>query len=146
MDKNYETTRECFFKSYKSFIDFVTLTNNNDSMYTILVLKKNLFKNLIMVNIIIRNSNSGDNLYNEYSSNVILSRGDAEEIIDDIRNVFIDNHYVDYSSINARTYVQTLQNTNFSLNIKLNYEPELIKAIEFNKKINSKTRVLKTKK
>ena len=60
-----------------------------------------------------------------------------ENLIDDIRNDFKDCHDIEYTSINYRTCFQTIQNTKFSLNIKLNSDKEIKKAFCFNENINT---------
>lgn len=138
MEQNeYKIRKDCFFKSYKSFIDFVSITHSDYSMYSILVLKKPTFNDLSKVSVIIRNCYDANGTENEYACNVILTHEDASKLIDNIREDFRDNHYITYSTVNERTLVQTLQNTNFSLNIKLNNENEYQKAYIFNKNINN---------
>lgn len=143
--KNYEEARKYFFESYKTFIDFLMFTCNEYSMYSILVLKKDLHNNLSKVNIVVRNSYNGDDMYNEYSNNVILSSEEAENLVNDIVNDFKDNHYISYSTVNTKNFTQVLQNTNFSLNIKLNNEYELKRALNFNSKINCSPKSLQKK-
>ncbi len=48
--ENYELTKEYFFKSYKAFIDLIMFTHDEYSMYSILIIKKNLHRNLSKVN------------------------------------------------------------------------------------------------
>ena len=143
--KDFKIIKDCFFKSYKSFIDFVSITHNDFSMYSILVLNKQMYSNLSKVSIIIRNRHNYDGMYNEYANNIILTKDIEHILIEDIREDFKDNHYIAYSAINTRTLIQTLQNTKFSLNIKLNGETEFEDAMKFNEKINkdeSRHRVL----
>ena len=134
--KDYKKIRDCFFKSYKSFVDFITITHNDYSMYSILILKKTIYNHISKISITIRNSHNSDSMFNEYSNNVILTNDEAENLINDIRNDFRDTHDISYSAVNTGTFIQTLQNTKFSLNIKLNNLKEYEEAIEFNDKIN----------
>ena len=137
---DYKIVKESFFKSYKSFIDVIMLTNINNKLYNILVLRKAIDKNLTNVSIIIRSSNNNnEDAYHEQISNMILSNEEACNLIDDIRNDFKENHYIAYSSLNYYTKIQTLQNTKFSLNIKILNEEEFEDAIAFNNKINCKS-------
>lgn len=136
--KKDKIIKDCFFDSYKSFVNCMMITHNEYSMYSILVLKRNTYNDLSIVSIVIRNSHNGDGMLNEFSNNVILSKEEAHNLIDDIRNDFRDNHDISYSGVNTRTCIQTLQNTKFSLNIKLTDEIELEEAMEFNNKINCK--------
>ena len=139
MNVNYEVIRKYFFNSYKSFIDFVSLTHNDEGLYCILILKKRLYNNLSKINVVIRDSQSGD-MYNEYSNNIILNNYEADKLIDDIRDDFVNNHYIAYSSVNPKTNIQTLQNTRFSLNIKLININEFERAMIFNNSINNHKR------
>lgn len=134
--KDYEQIKNGFFASYKSFVDFVMLTHDGYNMYSILILKKPTYNGMSKVSIIIRNSYFGEDTSNEFSSSVLLSANEANNLINDIRNDFRDNHFILYSGVNPRTLIQTLQNTRFSLNIKLNNEQEYKEAIIFNDKIN----------
>lgn len=135
--ENFEEIKESFFLSYKTFIDCAMLTHNGYSIYSILVLKRKTYNNLSKISITIRNSHSGEEIFNEYSNNVILPNEIAESLLNDIKKDFIDNHDIAYSSVNPMTFIQTLQNTKFSLNIKLNNKQEYEEAIEFNDTINS---------
>lgn len=134
---NYKIIRDSFFNSYKSFVDFIMLSNSQKKLYNILILRKPIHNNLTRVNIIIRSShNNDDTYYHELASNMIINNEEASNLINDIRNDFKDNHYIAYSSVNPRTLIQTLQNTKFSLNIKLINNIEYEEAINFNKIIN----------
>ena len=134
--KDFKKAKDSFFISYKAFIDCIMLTHNEYSMYSILVLKKNDYGDLSRVTIIVRNSYNGEYMFNEYSNTIVLPVELADTLINDIRNDFYENHYITYSSVNPRTYFQTLQNSKFSLNIKLNNEHEYEEAINFSDKIN----------
>lgn len=142
---NMVVIKNSFFNSYKSFIDYITVTHTNFSMYSILVFKKKTYNNLVKVNIIIRNFQNEENTINEFSSSVTLNNIEAEGLIDDIRKDFKDNHDIEYTSINYRTCFQTIQNTKFSLNIKLNDDRELEKAFYFNEDINRNEKRYKVK-
>lgn len=134
---NYKLIKDSFFNSYKSFIDFIMLSNKQNRLYNILILRKPMNYNLTKVNIIIRSThNSNDNYYHEFSCNMILNNNEANNLINDIRNDFRNNHYIAYSSVNHKTLIQTLQNTKFSLNIKLINKEEYEEAISFNNEIN----------
>ena len=140
MGMDYKLIEETIFNSYKSFMEFLRLTNKNNVMYTILVLRKPLCKGITSVNIIINSININDennsNNYN-YKTNTVLPETESRQLIEDIRIDFRDNHYVSYSTVNESNLIQTLQNTNFSLNIKLLNEDEINEALSFNEKINS---------
>lgn len=134
---DYKIIRGSFFNSYKSFIDFIMLTNADEKMYNILVLRNPINENITNVNVTIRNSNNNTSeYYNEFTCNMILNNDDANSLINDIREDFKENHYISYSSVNRMLSIQTLQNTKFSLNIKLLNNSEYEEAIIFNSKIN----------
>lgn len=134
---NYKPIRETIFNSYKSFMEFLRIINETNTMYTILVLRKPLNKGMTNVSIIINSINVNDenNNYN-YKTNAVLPSTESRKLIEDIRLDFKDNHYVSYSTINESNLIQKLQNTNFSLNIKLLNEDELNDALSFNNEIN----------
>jgi len=134
-NKKYKITKDCFFRCYKAYIDYLGITNI-ESMYNILVLRKPIHNNLSKITIIIKNYYTGEDTANEFSSNVILTNEETISLINNIREDFKSNHYIAYSSVNPRTLIQTLQNTKFSLNIKLINAIEYEETINFNKKIN----------
>lgn len=134
---DFKPIRETIFNSYKSFMEFLRLINESNTMYTILVLRKPTTKGMTNVSIIINSINVNDenNNYN-YKTNYVLPDSESRELIEDIRLDFKDNHYVSYSTVNKSNLIQKLQNTNFSLNIKLLNEDELKDALSFNDEIN----------
>jgi len=134
-NKKYKITKDCFFRCYKAYIDYLGITNI-ESMYNILVLRKPIHNNLSKITIIIKNYYTGEDTANEFSSNVILTNEETISLINNIREDFKSNHYIAYSGINPQTFIQTLQNTNFSLNIKLYSIEEYEEALKFNSKIN----------
>lgn len=146
MEKNnYAVTKEKFLCSYKSFIDYIDLIHKEQNMYNILVLRKDSKNGLVVVSVIIRNCNNDERMLNEFSNNVLLSREEANNLVYDIRMDFRDNYDIHYSTLNPKNFIQTLQNKNFSLHIKLNNISEFEEALKFNSKINCnkiKSRVL----
>lgn len=142
-EKNYKVLKDSNFNCYKSYIDFISCNLRNNDIYSILVLRKDIGDNLVKVNIIVKNCFCSESS-NEFYSSVILSKECSYELIDSIRNDFMNNHTILCSVINPKTLIQTLQNTNFSLNIKLfNCSDELDEALKFNQNINkSKYRAL----
>ena len=134
-NKKYKIMKDCFFNCYKSFLEYITISNT-ESTYSILVLKKEIFNNLSKVTVIIKCFNGNNDIANEFSNNVILSSDEATNLIQNIREDFKSNHYIAYSGINTHTFIQTLQNTKLTLNIKLNNSSEYQEAINFNSKIN----------
>lgn len=146
MEKNNNVViKEKFLCSYKSFIEFINLTHEEQNIYNILVLRKNLKNGLVTVSVIIRNCTNDERMFNEFSNNVLLSKEEANNLVYDIREDFKDNYDIDYSSLNPKNLIQTLKNTIFSLHIKLNNISEFEEALEFNSKINcnkAKSRVL----
>jgi len=134
---DYKLIKEAFFNSYKSFMNFLRLTNETNIMYNILILRKHLNDNLTNVNIIINSIDTTDENHNyNFKTNAVLTNEEAQELIEDIRLDFKNSHYISYSSANQSNLIQRLQNTNFSLNIKLLNEEELKDAIHFNDEIN----------
>lgn len=135
---DYKTMREYFFTSYKSFITCIMMTNKQQNTYNILILRKLTEQNLCNINIIINSGyNNNSESYHELKSNITLNMEEAYNLINDIRNDFKDNHYISYSAINPKNLIQVLQNTRFSLNIKLLNKEEYEDAMNFNNKINS---------
>lgn len=138
-ENNNAVIKEKFLCSYKSFINFIALTRKKQNMYNILVLRRNSEHQMVTVSVVIRNYNNDERILNEFSNNVILNVREANELIYDIREDFVNNNNILYSSVNSKNFIQTMQNANFSLNIKLNSEREFEEALEFNSKINSNT-------
>ena len=140
MKNNNAVIKEKFLCSYKSFINFIALTHKNQNMYNILVLRRNSEHHTVTVSVIIRNYNNDERILNEFSNNVILNAKEANELIYDIREDFVTNNNILYSTVNPKNFIQTMQNTIFSLNIKLNSEREFEEALQFNSKINCKSK------
>lgn len=134
-EEKYKIAADYFFRSYKTFIDYIALTNN-ENMYNILVLKKPESNNLFKITVVIRCYCTVNDISNEFSNNVILTNEEATNLINNIREDFKNSHYIAYSGVNSQTLFQTMQNTKFSLNIKLNSISEYEDAVNFNNKIN----------
>lgn len=127
---NYKIIRDSFFNYYKSLMDFLRLMiETNNRTYNIEISRQLIDYDLFKVTVTINNQNITDDTF-------ILNREEAEMLIDKIRCDFKENHYISYSSLNQKTLIQTMQNTNFTLNIDLLNEEELEKAIKFNDTIN----------
>ena len=136
----YKELKNSFYSSYKTFMDFINITTNPNDIYSILILKKETDNNLVKINIIIKNCYCKEET-NEFYNNVTLNQEEALNLINDIRNEFKYNHNVLYAIINYKTLIQTIQATNFSLNIKLdNSNLELEEALTFNQKIKQNTK------
>ena len=156
---NYKLLKDCFFNSYKNYIDYITLILENYNMYKILITKEEIDIDLYKISIVIRdtkydrhrdllNEDKNNKSYFEYTNNIILPKKIYMELIEDIVSDFIKNHYIIYSSVNTHTLLQTIQNSKLLLNIKLNSEEELNEAIKLNTQINcnkGKTKVLNRK-
>lgn len=127
---NYKIIKDSFFNYYKSLMDFSRLMIEiNNKKYTITISRKLVANELFKVNVTINNQDiTGDNF--------ILNEEQATTLIEDIRNDFKLNHYISYSSLNTSMHIQTIQNTNFTINIHLLNEEELEKAIKYNDTIN----------
>lgn len=139
---NYNLLRETYYNTYKSYMDFLRLTNTGNEMFYILILRKPLNNDLINVNIIINGINATANGNNyQFKNNAIMSNIEAKNLINDIREDFKMYHFVSYCTVNTSDSIQRIQNTNYSLNIKLLNNEELEEAMIFNQKINTdKTR------
>ena len=135
-NRNYKLTRDCFFRCYKSFIDYLSIVDDKNTMYSILVLKKEMYNNETKVTVIIKSHYFNNDTSNEFYNNVILTNDEATSLISDIREDFKENHYIAYCGINNQALIQTLQNTRYTMNIKLYNKDEYNKAIIFNNKIN----------
>ena len=137
-----------FFNSYKSFVDYLLLTDKSSDIYRVLVSKKAIDENNSTLNIDIHNTrydyNTSERMQNDkldskyytYSNNITMSNTEIEELIDSIREDFAYNHYMVYSSVNEEEGYQTMQNTTFSLCIKLYTKEEIDKALAINEAIN----------
>lgn len=137
---NYKELKESFFNSYKTFMNFINITLTPNDIYSILFLKKTTSDNLVRISIIIKNCYYNEET-NEFYNNVTLNKEEAINLINDIRNNFKYNHNILYSIINYKTLIQTIQATNFSLNIKLNNNRlELEEALKFNQKTKKTTK------
>lgn len=135
---NYILLRDAFFNSYKAYIDFLRLTNKGNDMYHILILRKPLNCDLVNLNIIINGICANDENYNYcFKNNVILNYAEAKVLVDMIRTDFRDNHYIAFCTVCPNDSIQRLQNTNYSLNIRLLDIEEQKEAITFNDKINN---------
>lgn len=134
---NYKLLREAFYSTYKSYMDFLRLTNNGNEMFYILILRKPLNNDLTNVDIIINGINPTieDQKY-RFKNNAILSNAEAKELINDIRTDFKMNHFISYCTVNISDSIQRMQNTNYSLNIKLIDQTEKEEALHFNQEIN----------
>ena len=134
---NFKLLREAYYSTYKSYMDFLRLTNNGSKMFYILILRKPINKDLINVDIIINgiNANIEDKNY-QFKNTAVLSSTEAKQLIEDIREDFKMYHYVSYCTINTSDHIQRIQNTNYSLNIKLLNNQEVEEAMNFNEKIN----------
>ena len=137
---NYKLLKDAFYKTYKSYMDFLRQVSKDNDMFYILILRKVINNDLVNVDIII-NSISPTNEEHPYrfKNNAILSYTESIELIKNIREDFNTNHYISYSMVNESDSIQRLQNTNYSLNIKLINEEEIEEALKYNEKINTNT-------
>lgn len=144
-----QLAKHYFFTAYKNTVDYILLTCKEYSMYNIYVSKIVKDEDHAIVSISVNNNrynkhaseriyeDKKNNSYFTYSNNITLPANEAEELIDSIREDFEYNHVIVYSSVNPASMIQTLQNTRFSLYIKLNNEEELEKAMNLNSRINT---------
>lgn len=135
---NYKLLREAFYNTYKSYMDFLRLTNQGKEMFYILILRKPLNNDLTNVDIVINGLNSSiDGHSYRFKNNVILNNKEAKELIDEIRNDFKMYHIISYCTVNESESIQRIQNTNYSLNLNLIDEEEIEEALNFNYDINT---------
>ena len=143
-----------FFNSYKNFVDYMLVTNTDYNMYQILVTQNDVDNDNKTVTITITNSRYIDreykipedkskNKYFAFSNNITLPSNEVPELIDAIIKDFEFNHYIAYSMVNESKMLQTLQNTTFSLCIKLYNNEDLEKALQTNGRINRDSTRLK---
>lgn len=131
---DYKLLGESFFNMYQSIINYFRLTRTEDSTYTISVLRTSLEDNITSITIKIENNNNEEQ---KFIFNDKLTDEETINLINNIRTDFKENHYISYSSVNQREYIQTLQNTNFTLKIELKNNEEIENAVNFNTKINT---------
>lgn len=135
---NHTLLREAFYNTYKSYMDFLRLTNESRNMFYILILRKPINEELTNIEIVINGLNSSVDVNNyRFKNNAILNNTEAKQLIDDIREDFKMYHYVSYCTVNTSDSIQRIQNTNYSLNIKLINNKEIAEALSFNDKINT---------
>lgn len=135
---NYKILRETFYNTYKSYMEFLRLTNQGKEMFYILILRKPLDNDLTNVDIVINGINSRIEGHSyRFKNNVILNNIEAKNLIDEIRNDFKMYHTISYCTVNEAESIQRMQNTNYSLNINLISEEELDEALKFNYEINT---------
>ena len=131
---DYKLLEESFFNMYQSIINYFRLTRTENSTYTISISRTLLEDNITSVTIKIENNNNPEQ---KFIFNDKLTNEKATNLINNVRVDFRENHYISYSSVNQREYMQTLQNTNFTLKIELKSDEEVEDAINFNTKINT---------
>ena len=130
---DYKLLEESFFNMYQSILNHLRLTRTEDTTYNIYISRTNTKENLSQVTIKIENKNNDQ----KFIFSDKLPYEESISLIDNIRIDFRENHYISFSTVNQKEYIQTLQNTNFTLKIELQNENELEDAINFNTKINT---------
>lgn len=150
-NKEKEVIKNYYLEDYINTIRYIlTFDKDINDKYSVYIENKLSDNNMssLLIRIIsekIGNAN-GDLLLNKEIKGYIPS-DIANEVVNEIRNHFADNHYIVYSSVNTISKIQVLQNERFAVNIKLNSDEELNEAFTFNSKINNNdrhsTRVLK---
>lgn len=130
---DYKLLEESFFNMYQSILNHLRLTRTEDTTYNIYISRTNTKENLSQVTIKIDNKNNDQ----KFIFSDKLPYEESISLIDNIRIDFRENHYISFSTVNQKEYIQTLQNTNFTLKIELQNENELEDAINFNTKINT---------
>ena len=150
-NKEKEVVKNYYLEDYINTIRYILTfdedVNNKYSVYIENKISDNGMSSLLIRIISDKLGNvNGDLLLNKEIKGFVPSDV-ANEIVNEIRNHFAENHYIVYSSVNTINRIQILQNERFAVNIKLNDEEEVQEALTFNHNINSKdrhaTRVLK---
>lgn len=130
---DYKILEESFFNMYQAILNHLRLTRNENTTYGIYISRTELHDNLFQVTIKIENKNNEQ----KFIFSDKLPYEESISLIDNIRTDFKENHYITYSSTNQKEYIQTIQNTNFTLKIELKNNSEIEDAINFNSKINT---------
>ena len=130
---DYKLLEESFFNMYQSILNHLRLTRTTSTTYGIYISRTNMQDNLSQVSIRIENNNNEQ----KFIFSDKLPYEESINLIDNIRIDFRENHYISFSTVNQKEYIQTLQNTNFTLRIELKNDSELEDAINFNSKINT---------
>ena len=130
---DYKLLEESFFNMYQSILNHLRLTRRENTIYDIYISRKITQDSLSQVTIKIENKNNEQ----QFIFSDKLPYEESINLIDNIRMDFRENHYISFSSVNQKEYMQTLQNTNFTLRIELKNDNELEDAINFNSKINT---------
>lgn len=143
-NKEKEVLKNYYLGDYINTIRYIlTFDNDINNKYSIYIENKPSDNEMSQLTIKIMSDKIGnknkDLLLNKEIT-AFLPSFLAEEIVNEIRNNFAENHYLVYSSVNATSKLQTLQNERFTFTIKLNNEHEVEEAKEFNDNINSKDR------
>ena len=142
--KEKEVIKNYYLEDYINTIRYIlTFDSSNNNKYTIDIENKPCDNGLSLLLIRITTNKVGN-----INKDLMLSKeikgylpGDvAKDVVNEIRNHFIENHYIVYSSVCAINNTQTLQNEKFTVYIKLNNEQEIEEAYKFNDKINSNKR------
>lgn len=137
---NENKKKNVFFNSYKAFMDYLMVVSDTPNEYGIYVLNRGVNKDTSNLSVsIYKNMYVNNRDYNiAYNNNITLSKDSINELVNAIRNDFIENHYITYASLNEEEMTQTIQNTRFSLVFKLNTYTDLLEAHETNRSINLK--------
>lgn len=143
-NKEKEVVKNYYLEDYINTIRYIlTFDEDVNNKYTVYI--ENKISDNDMSSLLIRimsnkiGNINGDLLLNKEIKGFVPSDV-ANEIVNEIKNHFSNNHYIVYSSVNTISKIQILQNERFAVNIKLNSDEELEKAIDFNANINSKDR------
>ena len=141
MNESLYSNLNSFFYCYKYYIDYIGTLENN--YYTINIKKTKFNERLTKINISIKdtkyNRNSEDKIENNllhFDNYIILPDDLASKLISNIINDFLDNHDVKYDSINNYKNELNLNNTFFTLSIKLTDKLDFSIADQIREKIN----------
>lgn len=138
MENLKRAKQELLLVNYKNMIGYLMCdyiqNNGSDVLYNIVINDEIVSDDKEKITITI-SSRKDSHIFEKVA--IVLNKDEANVFIDLIRKDFFDNHFIKFASYNPKTKVQTINNTIFSLQIKIPTEEKLIKAINYNDEINS---------
>lgn len=124
------------FELYKNTIKFYIDFSNNNNYYHINIESKPIDENNRKIIISIINIRDKDE-NPTYLPSTFLNNNEAIELINLIRNDFIEEHYILFASYNPNSSIQEINNSMFSLRIQILTEEERELALITNEKVNN---------
>lgn len=147
-----------YFTSYRNYIYYIGLTNSNNRKYRITVKKTKLEDDLSKVSVLIddisydidgenrRHSDKRQKITHSFENHIIIPDNLATELIYEIKDDFLNNHKINYATVNTYKNKLNLKNTIFTLCIELTNDKALSVADQIRESINCPKRVLKVSK